>query len=77
MSRVKIHVDQDAVKPVSPKEPCITVCDMDGTILDRGRRVRLSGEWILRQYRNQVPCGASVVLYANTDHAAYAMEARD
>ena len=75
--RVKIHVDQDSVKPLSPSSPCVTVCTMDGAIVDRGRRLRLTGEWILRQYRNPVPCGASVVLYANTDHADYEMEARD
>jgi len=69
--RVKIHFDTDAVKPVVPDKPCVTVCTMDGKILERGRKVRLTGEWILRQYRNPVPCGASVVLYPEGDNFSY------
>lgn len=75
--RVKIHVDQTAVQPVTPGEPCITVCQMDGTILDRARRIRLDGPWILRQYRNPVPCGATVVLYPQDDRATYTVESRE
>lgn len=69
--RVKIHVDMDAIKPVHPGSQCITVCAMDGTIVERGERVELHGHWILRQYRNPVPCGASVVLYTESDRATY------
>jgi len=75
--RVKIHMDQNTVKPVTPTHPCLTVCTMDGGLLDQGRRIRLRGEWILRQYRNPVPCGASVVLYPESDESTYDMEARD
>jgi len=71
--RVKIHVDVDAVKPVVPGNRCITVCAMDGTILERGERVELTGRWVLRQYRNPVPCGASVVLYPSDEHATWEM----
>lgn len=70
---VKIHVDMDAVKPVTPGQACITVCAMDGSILERGERVELEGRWILRQYRNPVPCGASVVLYTEDESATYAV----
>lgn len=62
-----------AVKPVTPEKPCITVCAMDGTILQLGRKVKLTGEWILRQYKNSVPCGASVVLYTESDTATYSL----
>jgi len=64
------------VQPVRPSVPCLTVCEMDGTLLEVGRRIRLRGEWILRQYRNPVPCGASVVLYPDDEQASYEMEAR-
>lgn len=71
MERVKIHVDMDAVKPVTPGNHCITLCNMDGTILWRGEKIILHGTWILRQYRNHVPCGASVVLYAQDETSTY------
>ena len=70
--RVKIHVD--LFKPVTPTVPCIHVCRMDGTILATGRRVRLKGEWVVRQYRNLVPCGATVVLYPDDPGAQWTME---
>jgi len=71
--RVKIHVDQSEVRPVTPGNRCITVCDMAGTILERGERIELHGTWILRQYRNPVPCAASVVLYTEDDGSTYRM----
>lgn len=74
--RVKIHVDQREVQPVTPGVPCITVCDMAGTILERGERVELHGAWIVRQYRNPVPCGASVVLYTDDEQSTYRMVPR-
>ena len=77
MTRVKIHVDETAIRPLSPEKPCLTVSLMDGTRLDTGRRIRLEGVWILRQYRNPVPCGASVVLYPADERGTYAMESRE
>lgn len=73
MSRpvVKIHVDNNAVKPVKPGNHCITVCAMDGTILERGDRLEITGKWVLRQYRNPTPCGASVVLHTEDESATY------
>jgi hypothetical protein len=71
MERVKIHVDMNAVKPVTPGNKCITVCRMDGTILARCSKVYLHGSWTLRQYNNPVPCGASVVLYPEDDRSTY------
>ena len=72
--RPHIFVDQDRVKPIRHDEPCLTVCNSDGVLLQRGRRIRLSGEWILRQYNNPVPCGATVVLYPIEDQGTYVME---
>ena len=77
MKRVKIHVDQDSVKPIHPRKPCITVCDMDGTVIETGRRVKLTGAWILRQYRNPVSCGATIVLYPEDETAGWTMEVVD
>lgn len=67
-----VHVDQDATRPHEPDNPHISVVDggilaLDGTDCSHmieavGRKIRLTGEWTLRQYRNPVPCGASVVL---------------
>ena len=69
--RVKIHVDMDLVKPLLPEKDCITVCTMGGEVLAKGRKVELNGKWILRQYNNKVPCGASVVLYPDGDESTY------
>jgi hypothetical protein len=73
MERIKIHVDSDDVKPVVPGNKCITVCTMEGRVLQRGERVTLHGTWVLRQYRNPVPCGASVVLYTEDLTSTYEM----
>jgi hypothetical protein len=69
--RVKIHVDQDLVKPLSPGNDCITVCTMGGEVLARCRKLELKGHWTLRQYNNSTPCGASVVLYPESEDATY------
>lgn len=67
--RVKIHVDRPGLK--DHEIPCVEIQSMDGTILQVVRKVRLSGPWILRQYRNPVKCGAMTVLYPENDKATY------
>lgn len=77
MTRVKIHMDETAVRPICPETPCLTVSLMDGTRLETARKIRLEGVWVLRQYRNPVPCGASVVLYPVDARGTYQVESRE
>lgn len=71
MSRVKIHIDNSG--PFSRKEARIKIQNIDGTPVGKGaaRSVRLSGNWILRQYNNPVPCGELTVLYPGDNASGY------
>lgn len=83
---IHVHTDQDAVKVkaascgediVVPEVPCITVVnDFDGAIIERGRRIKLRGDWVVRQYRNPVPCGATTV-FVPQQGAEYEMEVHE
>ena len=75
--RVHIFVDQDAVKPVTTDKPRITVCNVAGEELLRTKKLILRGNWVLRQYNNPVPCGASIVLYPLDDNFSYGLEESD
>lgn len=81
---IHIHTDRAEVRVarggdqdrgvVVPEVPCVTVVlDYTGEVIERGRKVCLSGTWTLRQYRNPVPCGATTVLLPGPD-AQYEME---
>jgi hypothetical protein len=58
---IAIHMDRDDTDP----EARITVYNTaHAEVVARGRKVLLEGVWALRQYNNDVPCGATVVLYS-------------
>lgn len=56
----------------------LVINDHDGTVLERGRRMRLRGTWTLRQYRQPTPCGAQYNLtpVASESDAQYQWEVR-
>jgi hypothetical protein len=65
---IAIHTDRDDTDP----ERRITAFDTrSGRIVARGRKVLLDGVWSLRQYNNDVPCGATVVLYSSDPTATW------
>lgn len=48
----------------------------DYGVIERGRKLKLSGGWTLRQYRNPTPCGALYILVPDRG-ATYEWESRE
>lgn len=71
MSRIKIHIDNHG--EFDPNEQRIKIQTMDGAPIGTGAacKVRLRGNWIVRQYNNPVPCGELTVLYPENEAASY------
>lgn len=69
--RVKIHIDNHG--PFDRNERRIKIQTMDGAAVGEGaaRKVRLRGNWIVRQYNNPVPCGELTVLYPDDEDSTY------
>lgn len=65
---ISLYMDRDDTDP----EARITVYDSPNSrVVTRGRKVLLEGLWTLRQYNNDVPCGATVVLYSHDPTATW------
>lgn len=71
MSRMKIHIDNHG--DFSRTERRIKIQNIDGSPIGDGaaKKVRLSGNWIVRQYNNPTPCGEFTVLYPEDDSSGY------
>ena len=65
--RVKIHVDQK----LQNTDNRISICEMNGDLIQTCKKVELKGQWTLRQYNNPVPCDATIVLYPESEDASY------
>ena len=72
VERIKIHINNNP--PFDETLSRISVSRMDGEVLRLCKRVKLIGEWTLRQYNNPVPCGEFTVLYPVDDESSFVVE---
>ena len=70
--RTKIHINNSP--PFDENLERIRICKMDGALMRECKQVKLTGEWILRQYNNPVPCGEFTVLYPENEESSFVVE---